>query len=115
MRLLGLQVAVLLSEPKRDFTGGDLVMTEQRPRMQSLPMVVAPRQGDAAVFSVHERPVPGDSAVKHGQGRWTLLVWRPKRGLQHWLPRPRQSVRGQRQRLPRCHRCRAGLLEAFRR
>src|SRR6185503_5343350 len=44
-----LQVAILLSEPGRDFTGGEFVMTEQRPRMQSRPMVLPLRQGDAAV------------------------------------------------------------------
>jgi uncharacterized protein len=54
-----LQVAILLSEPERDFTGGEFVMTEQRPRMQSRPMVLPLRQGDAAVFAVHHRPVQG--------------------------------------------------------
>ena len=54
-----LQVAVLLSEPTRDFEGGEFVMTEQRPRMQSRAMVVPLRQGDAVVFAVHQRPVQG--------------------------------------------------------
>ncbi|HEX6707770.1 MAG TPA: 2OG-Fe(II) oxygenase [Albitalea sp.] len=54
-----LQVVVLLSEPQRDFSGGELVMTEQRPRMQSRPMVLGLRQGDAAVIAVHQRPVRG--------------------------------------------------------
>jgi hypothetical protein len=54
-----LQVAVLLSEPGRDFMGGELVMTEQRPRMQSRPMVLSLRKGDAAIFAVHHRPVAG--------------------------------------------------------
>ena len=54
-----LQVAILLSEPERDFTGGELVITEQRPRMQSRPMVVPLRQGDAVVFAVRHRPVQG--------------------------------------------------------
>jgi hypothetical protein len=54
-----LQVAVLLSEPERDFTGGEFVLTEQRPRMQSRAAVVPLRQGDAVVFAVHHRPVQG--------------------------------------------------------
>jgi hypothetical protein len=54
-----LQVAILLSEPGEDFTGGEFVLTEQRPRMQSRAAVVALRQGDAVVFPVHHRPVRG--------------------------------------------------------
>jgi hypothetical protein len=54
-----LQVAILLSEPGRDFEGGELVLTEQRPRMQSRAAVVPLRQGDAVVFAVHHRPVRG--------------------------------------------------------
>ncbi len=69
-----LQVVVLLSEPGRDFTGGELVMTEQRPRMQSRPMVLPLRQGDAAVIAVHQRPVQGTRGVyrvqlRHGVSR----------------------------------------------
>jgi len=69
-----LQVAVLLSEPGRDFTGGEFVMTEQRPRMQSRPMVLPLRQGDAAVFAVNRRPVEGTRGVyrvtmRHGVSR----------------------------------------------
>lgn len=54
-----LQVAILLSEPERDFTGGEFVLTEQRPRMQSRAAVVPLRRGDAVVFAVHNRPVQG--------------------------------------------------------
>ena len=54
-----LQVAILLSEPGRDFEGGEFVLTEQRPRMQSRAAVVPLRQGDAVIFAVHHRPVRG--------------------------------------------------------
>ncbi|WP_244624425.1 2OG-Fe(II) oxygenase [Sphingomonas sp. So64.6b] len=54
-----LQVAILLSRPQQDFTGGDFVLTEQRPRMQSRVEVVPLRQGDAVVFAVNHRPVRG--------------------------------------------------------
>jgi hypothetical protein len=69
-----LQVTILLSEPGRDFTGGEFVMTEQRPRMQSRPMVIPLRQGDALVFAVHHRPVRGTRGVyranlRHGVSR----------------------------------------------
>jgi hypothetical protein len=52
-----IQVAILLSEPGMDFTGGEFVLSEQRPRMQSRPEVVPLRQGDAVAFAVHHRPV----------------------------------------------------------
>jgi hypothetical protein len=69
-----LQVAILLSEPGRDFTGGEFVMTEQRPRMQSRAEVVPLRQGDAVVFTVRSRPVQGSRGVyrvnmRHGVSR----------------------------------------------
>lgn len=69
-----LQVAILLSEPGRDFTGGEFVLTEQRPRMQSRAEVVPLRQGDGVVFPVHHRPVHGTRGVyrvnlRHGVSR----------------------------------------------
>lgn len=69
-----LQVAILLSSPGKDFTGGEFVMTEQRPRMQSRPMVVPLGQGDAVVFAVHQRPVQGTKGtyrvqLRHGVSR----------------------------------------------
>jgi hypothetical protein len=69
-----LQVACLLSEPGRDFSGGEFVMTEQRPRMQSRPMVVPLRQGDAVAFVVNQRPVQGARGtyrvrMRHGVSR----------------------------------------------
>jgi len=54
-----LQVAILLSRADADFTGGEFVMTEQRPRMQSRAVVVPLQQGDAVVFAVRHRPVRG--------------------------------------------------------
>jgi len=69
-----IQVAFLLSEPERDFTGGEFVLTEQRPRMQSRPEVVPLRQGDAVAFAVHHRPVQGTRGfyrvnMRHGVSR----------------------------------------------
>jgi hypothetical protein len=69
-----LQVAILLSQPGQDFTGGEFVMTEQRPRMQSRAEVVPLRQGDAVVFTVRERPVQGSRGIyrvnlRHGVSR----------------------------------------------
>ena len=58
-----LQVAILLSRPGVDFEGGEFVLTEQRPRMQTRPQVLDLRQGDAAVFAVHQRPVSGTRGV----------------------------------------------------
>lgn len=54
-----LQVAVLLSQPGLDFTGGEFVLTEQRPRMQSRAQVIPLSRGDAVVFAVSQRPVQG--------------------------------------------------------
>ena len=69
-----LQIAVLLSEPDRDFDGGEFVLTEQRPRMQSRPEVVPLRQGDGVLFAVNQRPVNGTRgvyrvAMRHGVSR----------------------------------------------
>jgi len=69
-----IQVAILLSEPGKDFTGGEFVLTEQRPRMQSRPEVVPLRQGDAVAFAVHHRPVQGTRGfyrvnMRHGVSR----------------------------------------------
>jgi hypothetical protein len=69
-----IQVTILLSEPQRDFTGGEFILTEQRPRMQSRPEVVPLRQGDAVAFAVHHRPVRGTRGIyrvnlRHGVSR----------------------------------------------
>jgi uncharacterized protein len=69
-----LQVAILLSAPGRDFSGGEFVLTEQRPRMQSRPEVVPLAQGDAVAFAVHHRPVQGTRGpyrvnLRHGVSR----------------------------------------------
>jgi uncharacterized protein len=66
-----IQVAVLLSQPDLDFTGGEFVLTEQRPRMQSRAEVVPLTQGDAVAFAVHHRPVQGSRGfyrvnMRHG-------------------------------------------------
>jgi len=69
-----LQVAILLSEPGRDFTGGAFVLTEQRPRMQSRAEVVNLTQGDGVIFAVRERPAQGARGpyrvtMRHGVSR----------------------------------------------
>lgn len=66
-----LQVVIMLSDPGKDFSGGEFVLTEQRPRMQSRARVVPLRAGEAVVFTVNERPVKGRRGdyrvkVRHG-------------------------------------------------
>jgi hypothetical protein len=76
-----IQVAILLSEPGEDFTGGEFVLTEQRPRMQSRAEVVPLRQGDAVAFAVNHRPVQG----VRGSYRVTMRhgVSRVRSGMRH--------------------------------
>jgi uncharacterized protein len=78
-----LQLAVLLCEPERDFTGGEFVLIEQRPRMQSRAEVVPLRRGDGVVFAVRHRPMQG----KRGTYRVTLRhgVSRLRSGHRHTL------------------------------
>jgi hypothetical protein len=69
-----LQATVLLSDPVRDFTGGEFVLTEQRPRMQSRAEIVPLRQGEAVIFAVNRRPARGTRGVyrvtlRHGVSR----------------------------------------------
>ena len=69
-----LQIAALLSAPDADFTGGEFVLTEQRPRMQSRAMVVPLARGDAVVFAVNQRPQRGTRGdyrvtMRHGVSR----------------------------------------------
>jgi hypothetical protein len=78
-----LQVAILLSRPGTDFSGGEFVMTEQRPRMQSRPEVVPLEQGDGVIFAVSHRPVQGTRGIyrvnlRHG-------VSRVRGGMRHTL------------------------------
>ena len=78
-----LQVAILLSKPGEDFSGGEFVLTEQRPRMQSRAEVVPLEQGDAVIFAVNDRPVQGtrgDYRVKMRHG-----VSRIRSGMRHTL------------------------------
>ena len=69
-----IQAAILLAEPWKDFTGGEFVLTEQRPRMQSRAEVVGLGQGDGVAFAVHHRPVEGTRGIyrvnmRHGVSR----------------------------------------------
>jgi uncharacterized protein len=74
MHVFPLQLAILLSAPGQDFSGGEFVMTEQRPRMQSRADIVPLGQGDGVVFAVHHRPVKGTRGtyrvnLRHGVSR----------------------------------------------
>jgi len=78
-----IQVALLLSDPSSEFTGGEFVLVEQRPRMQSRPEVIGLAQGEGVIFAVSERPVAGsrgDYRVKMRHG-----VSRLKSGRRHTL------------------------------
>jgi len=81
--LFPLQITVLLSHAERDFAGGEFVLTEQRPRMQSRAEVVPLSRGDAVIFAVRDRPVRGARGsyrvhLRHG-------VSRVRRGQRHTL------------------------------
>ncbi|WP_340150321.1 2OG-Fe(II) oxygenase [uncultured Sneathiella sp.] len=69
--LFPLQMAILLSDPTSDFEGGEFVLTEQRPRQQSRARIVPLSKGDAVIFAVNQRPVPGKNrfsrvTMRHG-------------------------------------------------
>ena len=74
-----LQLTILLSAPGEDFDGGEFVLTEQRPRMQSRPQVVPLRKGDAVVFAVSHRPVQGARGVYRVNMRHGVSVVRAGR------------------------------------
>ena len=70
-RVFPLQLTILLSDPTRDFNGGEFVLVEQKPRDQSRAEVVPLRQGEAVIFAVHHRPAHGSrghyrAALRHG-------------------------------------------------
>lgn len=71
-----LQVAILLDAPGRDFDGGEFVITEQRPRMQSRASVLPLARGDAAIFAVSRRPVQGARGRYHVMHRHGVSVLR---------------------------------------
>ncbi len=83
-QIFPLQVTILLSEPGRDFTGGEFLLTEQRPRMQSRAGVVPLDLGDGVIFPVRHRPVQG---ARGGACRVTMRhgVSRLRSGLRHTL------------------------------
>src|SRR4029077_8082824 len=75
-RVFPLQATFLLSVPGKDFTGGEFVLTEQRPRMQSRAEVVSLEEGYGVIFAVHQRPVQG---IRGASGQ------SPSRGKPHSL------------------------------
>ena len=77
------QMVIFLNEPNRDFTGGEFVLVEQRPRMQSVPEVLTPNQGDILIFTTNFRPVKGTKGyyrtnMQHG-------VSKVRSGIRHTL------------------------------
>ena len=84
-----LQATILLSAPNGDFTGGEFVLTEQRPRMQSRVEVVPLQQGDAVLFAVHNRPVQGtERQLSRQSAAWRQPhSFRPAPYARHHLPR----------------------------
>lgn len=77
------QMVIFLNEPNRDFTGGEFVLVEQRPRMQSVPEVLTPNQGDILIFTTNFRPVKGTKGyyrtnMRHG-------VSKVRSGIRHTL------------------------------
>jgi hypothetical protein len=77
------QMVIFLNEPQRDFTGGEFVLVEQRPRMQSIPEVLTPNQGDILIFTTNFRPVKGTKGyyrtnMRHG-------VSKVRSGIRHTL------------------------------
>lgn len=91
-----LQLVALLSDPGQDFTGGELVMTEQRPRMQTRPIVVPLRQGDAAVIATSRRPHKGANGYYQVNLRHAISSVRKGRrlGMEILFERPRSNGRG---------------------
>lgn len=78
-----LQLVIMLAQPDRDFSGGEFILTEQRPRMQSRARVVPLQRGDAVIFAVNQRPVKGKRGfhrVHHRHGVSTVHT-----GLRHTL------------------------------
>ena len=77
------QLVIFLNEPNQDFTGGEFVLVEQRPRMQSVPEVLTPNQGDILIFTTNFRPVKGTKGyyrtnMRHG-------VSKVRSGIRHTL------------------------------